>query len=126
MPPARGLALMSSDEFRIFVSAVTNEFGKARDAVAADLRARGLAVKVQSDFRQEGDADTTLRKLHDYIAGCAAVICIMGTRSGACPPTAAAQPFAGLLPEGISEASYTQWELFFARHHRRKWFIYIA
>ena len=31
--------------------------------MASDLRARGLEVKEQRDFRQEGDADTTLRKL---------------------------------------------------------------
>jgi hypothetical protein len=29
---------MPQDEFRIFLSAVTNEFGMARDALAADLR----------------------------------------------------------------------------------------
>jgi hypothetical protein len=35
---------MSQDEFRIFLSAVSSEFGKARDAVAADLRARDSAA----------------------------------------------------------------------------------
>ncbi|MGP0092687.1 MAG: tetratricopeptide repeat protein [Xanthobacteraceae bacterium] len=117
---------MPLDEFRIFISAVTSELGKARDAVAADLGARGLSVKVQREFRQEGDADTTLRKLNNYIASCAAVICIMGKRSGACPPAAAAAPFAAMLPPGIAGASYTQWEFFFARHHQRPRFIYIA
>src|SRR5215217_68753 len=72
---------MATGEFRIFLSAVTSEFGKARDALAADLRSRGLLVKVQSDFRQEADSDTTLRKLHDYIQDCSAVICIIGTES---------------------------------------------
>jgi len=80
---------MATDAFRIFLSAVTSEFGQARDALAADLRSRGLLVKVQSDFRQEAGSDTTLRKLHDYIRDCSAVICIIGTRSGACPPPAA-------------------------------------
>jgi hypothetical protein len=55
---------MAAAEFRIFLSAVTSEFGRARDALAADLRgSRGLLVRVQSDFRQEAAADTTLRKL---------------------------------------------------------------
>ena len=106
--------------FRVFLSAVSSEFRSAREAVASDLRARGLEVKEQRDFRQEGDADTTLRKLHDYIAGCDAVVAIVGARSGAKPPPAAAAHFAGLLPEGVAEASYTQWEVHFARHHGRR------
>ena len=47
---------MAAAEFRIFLSAVTSEFGRARDALAADLRSRGLLVRVQSDFRQEAQA----------------------------------------------------------------------
>src|SRR6266568_2127002 len=117
---------MSREEFRIFLSAVTNECGKARDALAADLRSRGALVRVQSDFRQEAGSDTTLRKLHDYIRDCSAVVCMMGKRSGAAPPSAAAEPFAHMLPAGITKASYTQWEFFFARHYRRRLSIYIA
>ena len=52
--------------FRVFLSAVCGEFRRAREAVASDLRARGLEVKARRDSRQEGGADTTLRKLHDY------------------------------------------------------------
>jgi hypothetical protein len=62
-------------DFRIFLSAVTSEFGTARDALAADLRSRDTLVRVQSDFRQEADSDTTLKKLHDYIRDCSAVDC---------------------------------------------------
>src|SRR4051794_39084759 len=117
---------MATGAFRIFLSAVTSEFGKARDAIGADLRSRGLLVKVQSDFRQEADADTTLRLLHNYIRDCSAVVCIIGTRSGDCPPLAAAEPFAHTLPKGITEASYTQWEFFFARHHQKRLSLHIA
>jgi hypothetical protein len=45
--------IMQQGEFRIFLSAVTTEFGKARDAAAADLRSREALVRVQGDFRQE-------------------------------------------------------------------------
>src|SRR5712671_6051259 len=117
---------MSQDEFRIFLSAVTSEFGTARDAVAADLRSREALLRVQSDFRQEAGSDTTLRKLHDYIRDCSAVVCIIGKRSGALPPPKAAAPFAHMLPSGIATASYTQWEFFFARHFGRRLSIYIA
>src|SRR5215470_12408094 len=117
---------MSQDEFRIFLSAVTSEFGKARDAVAADLRSREALLRVQSDFRQEAGADTTLRKLHNYIRDCSAVVCIIGKRSGALPPAKATEPFVHMLPGGIAKASYTQWEFFFARHFRRRLSIYIA
>jgi hypothetical protein len=112
--------------FRIFLSAVTSEFRRARDELAADLRSRDTLVRVQSDFRQEAGSDTTLKKLHDYIRDCSSVVCIIGARSGACPPPAAAAPFRAMLPSGIGEASYTQWEFFFTRHYRRRLSIYIA
>jgi hypothetical protein len=113
-------------EFRVFLSAVTSEFGTARDALANDLQARGLQLRVQRSFRQEPGADTLLRLLHDYIRKCSAVVCVIGERSGACPPPAAAVPFEHLLPQGITEASYTQWEFFFARAYERRLSLHIA
>src|ERR1700674_3257664 len=117
---------MSQDQFRVFLSAVTSEFGKARDALAADLRSRETLLRLQGDFRQEAESDTTLRKLHDYIRDCSAVVCVIGQRSGAVPPPASASRFAHMLPPGIATASYTQWEFFFARHYKRRLSIYIA
>jgi hypothetical protein len=117
---------MPQQQFRVFLSAVTSEFGKARDAIGADLRSRDTLVRVQSDFRQEWGSDTTLKKLHDYIRECSAVVCVIGKRSGAVPPPAAAAPFNDMLPPGIAAASCTQWEFFFARHFKRRLSIYIA
>ena len=113
-------------EFRVFLSAVTSEFGAARDAVANDLQARGLELRVQRSFRQEPGADTLLGLLHDYIKECDAVVCVIGTRIGACPPAGAAAEFAHLLPVDITAASYTQWEFFFARAYQRRLSLYIA
>jgi tetratricopeptide (TPR) repeat protein len=113
-------------DLRIFISAVTSEFGKARDQVASDLRARGHSVSIQSDFQQRPDGETLLATLADYTHDCHAVICIVGHRSGACPPKAAAERLGHTLPPGIKEASYTQWEFFFARHFMRRPFVYIA
>jgi hypothetical protein len=109
-------------DFRVFLSAVTSELGAARDAVANDLQARDLQLRLQRSFRQEPGADTLLRLSHDYIRGCDAVVCVIG----ACPSPAAAAEFAHLLPAGITQASYTQWEFFFARAHERRLSLYIA
>jgi hypothetical protein len=46
-------------EFRVFLSAVTSEFGSARDTLAASLRSRDLLLRVQCDLRQEAAADAT-------------------------------------------------------------------
>jgi hypothetical protein len=46
-------------QFRVFLSGVTSEFGKARDALGADLRSRDTLLRVQSDFRQEAGSETT-------------------------------------------------------------------
>lgn len=114
-----------ADEFRVFISAVTSEFGKARTAIADNLGAREVRVRVQDEFRQ-GDAESLLERLHNYIRDCAAVICVVGKRSGAAPPPAAAERFAKMLPPALSSASYTQWELLFARYYRRELYTYIA
>ena len=112
-------------EFRVFLSAVTSEFVTARDARANDLQARGLQLRVRRSFRQEPGADTLLRLLHDYIRECSAVVCVIGERSGTRPSAAAATPFVHLLPMGITEASFTQWEFFFARAYERRLSLYL-
>ena len=111
---------------RIFISAVTNEFGKARDALAADLRARGHTVSVQSDFQQSPNSETLLGRLDKYIRDCNAVICIVGKHCGACPPGRAAERLPDVLPKDIRKASYTQWEFFLARHYKRRPYMYRA
>ncbi len=112
--------------FRLFLSAVTSEFGSARDLLGASLRSRAMEIAVQSDFRQQVGSDTTLRKLHDYIRDSSAVVCVIGKRSGGKPSAIAATAFAHMLPAAITEASYTQWEFFFARWYRRRLLVYIA
>jgi tetratricopeptide (TPR) repeat protein len=119
-------AHMPHEPLRIFISAVTSEFGKARDALASDLRARGHEVTVQSDFKQSPDSETLLGNLADYIRDCHAVVCIVGKRCGACPPARATERLKGVLPNDIKEASYTQWEFFLARHFKRRPYLYIA
>ncbi len=49
--------------FHIFISRVTGEYGRVSEALAADLRSKGVIGKVQVDFRQEEGTETTLDKL---------------------------------------------------------------
>jgi tetratricopeptide (TPR) repeat protein len=117
---------MSEPGYRVFLSAVSSEFATARNEIASDLTARGLTVKVQRDFRQESDTETTLAKLAKYIRECDAVVHVAGQRSGAFPGEEEAKPFLQVLPPGVTRASLTQFEFHFARHFKRKCYIYIA
>jgi tetratricopeptide (TPR) repeat protein len=112
--------------YRVFLSAVTSEFGAARNEIASDLAARGLTVKVQRDFRQEATTETTLEKLDHYIRQCDALVHVAGKRSGAFPGEDEAKPFLHVLPAGVPRASYTQFEFYLARHYGRTYYVYIA
>jgi tetratricopeptide (TPR) repeat protein len=112
--------------YRVFLSAVTSEFGAARNEIASDLTARGLTVKVQRDFRQEATSETTLQKLDLYIRGCNALVHVAGKRSGGFPGEDEAKPFLHVLPAGVTRASYTQFEFYLARHYLRPFYVYIA
>jgi hypothetical protein len=114
------------DEFRVFLSAVSSEFGQARDALTDDFGARDVLVRVQEQFLPERRIHTLLEGLDGYIRTCTAVICIIGKRSGACPKPAEAAPFKRMLPDGVAEASYTQWEYYLARHYEKECLLYIA
>lgn len=114
------------DRYRVFLSAVSSEFGAVRGLLRSDLTTLGLEVKEQADFRQETEAATTLAKLDHYIRHCDAVVSLVGTRSGALPPAAAAEPFLAMLPPGMTEASYTQWEVILAQAHGKRPFFYLA
>ena len=54
---------MAGGEFRVFLSAVTSEFGQARDALAKDLAARNTQVRVHDSFRAEAGANWQTRML---------------------------------------------------------------
>src|SRR6202030_2812338 len=68
---------------RVFLSAVSNDFKSAREALAHALRAAGFHVEEQDTFVQRGTAPRLLRKLHNYIEDCIAVLCLIGSRTGA-------------------------------------------
>jgi hypothetical protein len=121
---------MSSSEqqrpFHIFISRVTGEFGRVSEALAADLRSKGVVGKVQVDFRQEENTETTLDKLEQYVRTADAIIALIGQRSGSFPPEEAAAKWKHILPAGVAKATYTQWEVHFARHYKKRLSIYFG
>ena len=66
--------------FRVFLSAVTNELGSYRIAVARAWRRKGIEVRDQEHFRQGGA--TLIEALSDYIIECDAVIRLIGDQCG--------------------------------------------
>jgi hypothetical protein len=117
---------MAAGEFRIFLSAVSSEFRSARNELTDDVGARDVLVRVQEQFVPGRRPHTLLAALDAYIRGCTTVICVIGRRSGACPTPGAAAPFAHVLPDGVAQASYTQWEYFLARHHNKECLLFLA
>lgn len=116
----------SNRPYHIFISRVSGEFGKVTAELAKDLRAKGMIGKLQVDFRQEPDAETTLDKLEKYVREADAVVALIGQRSGSYPPAAAAEKWAHVLPSGIERSTYTQWEVHFARFHGRRISFYFG
>jgi hypothetical protein len=103
----------------VFISGVSSEFEKVRELIKTDLDTRGIGADTQATFRQQSDQVELLGKLNEAIYGCKVVVCIHGSRSGSAPPASVAARYADFLPPGITEASYTQWEFFFARYWRK-------
>ena len=115
--------------YRLFVSAVGSEFRSYRDALRHDLERPGVTVRVQEDFIPTGSE--TLDKLDTYIAGCDAVIHLVGDLTGAlAQPSSLAlirqrypdlgrrlPPLAPFLEDGAPALSYTQWEAWLALYH---------
>ena len=118
----------------IFISCVTDEFGKYRDALRKDLTEHNLSTKIQEDFIAYGGA--TLEKLDDYIQHCEAVIHIAGDMTGSMANKLSLQyitkrypDFGDRIPElqsvlkGETDMSYTQWEAWLAVYHGKQLFI---
>lgn len=91
-------------QFHVFLSAVSSEFLQERVQLEDWLERKGLHVSSQENFNQGGS--TLWQKLHDEVARCQAVICVMGIEPG--------WPSSGELPDGAPERSWTQWEFWLA------------
>jgi hypothetical protein len=62
------------------LSTVSGQFRECRQALASELYAMGVDVKVQENFQQGGY--TLLEALQDYIDGCDRVIALVGHAYG--------------------------------------------
>ena len=128
---------------RVFISCVSDEFEKLgarfpgfRSSLKKYLTAADCEVKTQEDFRQEGK-DLTVAKLNGYISNCAAVIHLVGAKSGATADAKAVAECLEAEPKFLekyaelraklgdcSDLTYTQWEAFLALHHGVNLFVY--
>jgi tetratricopeptide (TPR) repeat protein len=118
--------MVTMTAFRVFLSAVSSEFASAPDALTDDFGARDVLVRVQEQFLPARRLHTLLEALDGDIQTCEAVICVIGKRSGACPKPEEAAPFQHILPDGVADASYTQWEFYLARHYSKECLLYLA
>jgi tetratricopeptide (TPR) repeat protein len=116
---------------QLFLSTVTDEFRSYRDELRRLLTRPNVVLRVQEDFIPTGTE--TLDKLDLYIAGCDAVIHLVGDMTGAwaVPPTLQAlrarypelaerlPPLKPSLDTNDPPLSYTQWEAYLAVYHRK-------
>ncbi len=104
---------------RIFISAVTSEFGATRQLVANVLLRLGYDPVTQDIFGTEsGDLRQVLRaKIDD----CDGLIQLVGRGYGAEPPTVGTE----FAQDGFIRVSYTQFEFLYARARGKKtWLIF--
>ena len=101
---------------RLFLSAVSEELGTARQAVAATVRTLGFDPVSQDDFPTgHGELRQWLREQLD---SCEGLIQLVGEGYGAEPPE---------VDQECGRVSYTQFEFFYARHQNKKtWVIVIG
>jgi hypothetical protein len=113
---------------KIFLSAVSREFGDYRDQLRSDLTRPDVDVKVQEDFKDFGVV--MLDKLDYYISCCDAVVHLVGDMAGSDAEPASTTsiitkypditdklpPLRDALASGLG-ISYTQWEAWLALYH---------
>lgn len=130
------MAKGSVKNVKIFLSATTREFGDHRVDLASRVTRDNVEVKTQEELYVLGY--TTLVKLDHYIAGCNAVVHLLGDSTGATPEADEVKELLEVhkdLPTKLSELapllslpdpgiSYTQWEAYLAIYHKRRLLIY--
>ena len=127
---------------RVFLSCVSGEFKEYRELLAQQLAAAGVGVGTQEHFADTGRP--VLELLDQEVALCDVAVHLVGLGTGYKPKsrtdgragevdeflarrdraeflrTSGLQPHERLLPQ----LSYTQWEYWLARRHRKKCLVY--
>jgi Domain of unknown function (DUF4062) len=101
----------------VFISATSKDLGTVRELVKQALLTMGCMPIEQTNFPP--DYRSVREMIEEKIAGCEAVIHIVGIRYGA-------EPDPSTLPEGAARRSYTQMEADIARQAGKKLYLFVC
>jgi tetratricopeptide (TPR) repeat protein len=110
-------AIPAEGTTRVFISATSKDLGTVRELVEEALLTMDCMPIEQTNFPP--DYRSVREMIEEKVAGCEAVIHIVGTRYGA-------EPDPSTLPEGGARRSYTQMEADIARKLEKKLYIFVC
>ena len=113
----RPKAVPSEGTTRVFISATSKDLGTVRELVKEALLTMGCMPIEQTNFPP--DYRSVREMIEEKVAGCEAVIHIVGIRYGA-------EPDPSTLPEGAARRSYTQMEADIARKLGKKLYLFVC
>jgi hypothetical protein len=113
----RPRAIPSEGTTRVFISATSKDLGTVRELVKQALLTMGCMPIEQTNFPP--DYRSVRKMIEEKVAGCEAVIHIVGIRYGA-------EPDPSTLPEGAARRSYTQMEADIARKLGKKLYLFVC
>jgi tetratricopeptide (TPR) repeat protein len=102
---------------RVFISATSKDLGTVRELVEEALLTMDCMPIEQTNFPP--DYRSVREMIEEKVAGCEAVIHIVGIRYGA-------EPDPSTLPEGAARRSYTQMEADIARKLEKKLYLFVC
>jgi tetratricopeptide (TPR) repeat protein len=113
----RPKAVPSEGTTRVFISATSKDLGTVRELVEEALLTMDCMPIEQTNFPP--DYRSVREMIEEKVAGCEAVIQIVGIRYGA-------EPDPSTLPEGAARRSYTQMEADIARKLEKKLYLFVC
>ena len=113
----RPRAVPTEGTTRVFISATSKDLGTVRELVEEALLTMDCMPIEQTNFPP--DYRSVREMIEEKVAGCEAVIHIVGIRYGA-------EPDPSTLPEGAARRSYTQMEADIARKLEKKLYLFVC